>query len=452
MFTKSIAVARVSILTAYFLGIFSATSHAAATGDLLYYFDLALKNDPQLRSTEYEALASQETLRQAYAGLLPRLYADLSYAITYQEVNNSDNQVYAAGSTDYDTQNYGVTFIQPLFRYSSFVAIKQAKTVLSRSDLELEKARQDLALRITEAYMDVLLTKDKLEAVKAEESAVTLHHERAKERADKGMAPITDRYDTEARLATVSAQRVDIENQLSDALQLLTEICGVQAIDLLRLKTDIPLSSPVPGNIEQWLDSGMQQNLEILIQKARAEGTEKEVDKQKSALYPTVDFQFDFNNKDTKGSLFGGGSNTTNYDLMFKLNIPLYEGGATVSKTREAANLHQSALQGVTKQTRQAERRIRSTYNGVLSAMTRVQAMKKSVDAQKMVVEAKEEGFKSGLYISLAVLDAMQDLYRYKKEYSQARNDYILNSLRLKHAVGALKADELTLVNGWLQN
>jgi outer membrane protein len=84
--------------------------------------------------------------------------------------------------------------------------------------------------------------------------------------------------------------------------------------------------------------------------------------------------------------------------------------------------------------------------------MARVQAMKKSVDAQQMVVEAKQEGFRSGLYISLAVLDAMQDLYKYKREYSQARNDYILNSFRLKHAVGTLKPEELKLVNEWLQN
>jgi outer membrane protein len=137
---------------------------------------------------------------------------------------------------------------------------------------------------------------------------------------------------------------------------------------------------------------------------------------------------------------------------MFKLNIPLYEGGLITSKTREAANLYQSALQGITKQNRAAERKVRSTYNGVVSAINRVMAMKKSVEAQMLVIEAKEEGFRAGLYISLAVLDAMQDLYRYKKEYSQALNDYILNSFRLKHAVGILKPEDLSLVNAWLQN
>jgi outer membrane protein len=415
--------------------------------DLITFYQLALKNDPLFRSSEYESLATKETLRQAYAGFLPKLSSDLSYAITFQNVNSSDNTVYQAGSTDYDSKTYGVTFIQPIFRYSTFINLGQAKTVVNRSNMELEKARQDLALRVAEAYMDVLLAKDKLAAVKAEESAVNFHFVWAKERFEKGMAPITDRYDTEARLAAVGAQRIESENQLNDALQALTEICGVTPLDVQPLKEDIPFVKFAPEDVDQWMGTGLKQNLDVLIQKSKAEVADKEVERQKAAHYPTLDFEADFNNKDTKGSLFGGGSNTTNYDLIFKLNIPLYEGGLITSKTREAVNMLQSSLQGVTKQNRATERKVRSTYNGIISSIARAKAMKKSIEAQQLVVGAKEEGFKAGLYISLAVLDAMQDLYKYKKEYSQARNDYILNSLRLKHSVGSLTPEEINFVN-----
>ena len=451
MFESCVSIWKISLLSAVFVSLLAVPSHSAPTGDILHYYNLALKNDPQLLGAQYESLAVRESQRQAYAGLLPKIYGELSYALTYQDVNSSENKVYAAGSTDYDTKIYSASLIQPLFRYSSFLSIGQATSVMNRSALELEKARQDMALRVVEAYMNVLLNKDRLAAVTAEESAVELHHDLAKERFERGMAPITDRYDTEARIAAVRAQRVEAENVLSDAYQALTEICGVPALEVKSLKDEIPMAQPFPENINHWTEAGLKQNLEVLVQKLKAEIADKEVGLQKSAHYPTLDFQFDVNTTDTKGSLFGGGSNTTNYNLMFKLRIPIYEGGLTISKTREASNIHQSALQGVTKQSRQAERNIRATYNGVSSAITRVNAMKKSVDAQKMVVEAKEEGFKSGLYISLAVLDAVQDLYKYKKEYSQARNDYILNSFRLKHTVGTLNPEELTLVNAWLK-
>lgn len=432
--------------------LLSVPSHAASNADLLYYYNLALKNDPQFKGAEYETLANRETLRQAYAGLLPKIYGDYSYTLTNQKINSSDNTVYATGSSNYGSNSYGAYLTLPIFRYASFINIGQANLVLSRSSLDLEKAHQDMTLRVVEAYMDVLLSQDKLAAVKAEETAVDLHHQLASGRVENGMAPITDKYDTEARLAAVNAQRVDAENLLNDSLQALTEICGVSAVSVKVLKDEIPLTQPLPGNIDSWTAVGLEQNLELLIQKIKAEIAAKEIGLQKSAHYPVLDFQADYINKETKGSLFGGGSDTTTYDFLIKLNIPIYEGGLITSKTREATSKYQSALQSVIKQKRTAERKVRSTYNGVTSAITRVEAMRKSVDAQNMVVEAKKEGFKSGLFISLAVLDAVQDLYIYKKEYSQARNDYILNSIRLKHAVGALKPEELGMLNEWLQD
>lgn len=452
MFEKFISVCRVLIFSAVLVTMFAVPSNSAPTSDLVYYYDLALKNDPQLRGTEYEALATRETLQQAYAGVLPKLSSELNYTRTNQEINSSDNQVYAEGKTEYDTMTYGVKLVQPLFSYALYLRLGQAESILNRSDLELEKARQDLALRAAETYLAVLLSKDELVAVRAEEAAVELHHLLAKERSENGMAPITDLYDTEARLAAVGAQRVDAENVLNDAFQALTEICGIPAQEISPLKDEIPMTQPVPENVDGWAETGLTRNLDIQIQKLKTEIAAKEIDRQGAAHYPTADLEFDYNNKDTKGSLFGGGSNTTTYDYGVKLSIPLYEGGLVSSRKAEAVSLHQSALQGVTKQNRNTERLVRSTYNGVISAISRVMAMEKSVNAQKLVVEAKEEGFKAGLFISLAVLDAMQDLYSYKREYARARNDYILNSLRLKHAVGALKQDEVVMLNAWLQD
>lgn len=452
MFEQCISPLRILMLSAVLVSTCAVPSHSAPTSDLIHYYNLALKNDPQLRGSEYESMATRETLEQAYAGVLPKLSGELGYMRTNQTINSSDNQVYAEGKTDFDTITYGVKLVQPLFSYALYLRIGQAKSILNRSDLELEKSRQDLALRAAEAYMAVLLSNDELVAVRAEETAVELHHLLAKERCENGMAPITDLYDTEARLAAVGAQRVDAENALHDAFQALTEICGIPAQEISPLKDELPMTQPIPENVDSWTETGLARNLDIQIQKLKAEIAEKEIDRQGAAHYPTADFEFDYNNKDTKGSLFGGGSNTTTYDYGVKLSVPLYEGGLVSSRKAEAFSLHQSALQAVTKQNRNTERLVRSTYSGVTSAINRALAMEKSVNAQKLVVEAKEEGFKAGLYISLALLDAMQDLYKYKREYSKARNDYVLNSLRLKHAVGALKQDELVMLNAWLQD
>jgi outer membrane protein len=439
------------VCSAVFTVFLCILGNVAAAQDILHYYNLALKNDPQIKGSQFDHLASRETLRQAYSGLLPQANAEVSYTQTNQNVISSENTVYRTGATGYGTQSYGVNLTQPLFRYSSFLAVSQANSVLKRADLELEKSRQDLALRIVEAYMEVLSFQDRLAAVVAEETALASHHERAKERTTKGLAPITDRYDTEARLAAVSAQRVEVEFALKDARQALSEMCDAPVLETQLLRDEIPLTSPFPEGVESWLQAALTQNPEVQIQKYKAEIADTETRRQKAAHYPTLDFQADYVMKDASGSLYGGGSSTSTYDFIVRSTLPIYEGGLRTSKTREALNLHASAQEGMTRLLRANERKVRQTYNAVVGASNRVSAMKKSVEAQQIVVSAREERFKSGMLIGLAVLDAVQDLYKYRKEHSQARSDYIVNRARLKYAVGKLNDEDIKQINSLLQ-
>lgn len=423
----------------------------AGADDLLHYYRIALQKDPQLRGSQYDHLASRETLTQAYANLLPKVNAEVSYMLNYQDIMSSENRVYALGSTNYEAQTYGVILTQPLFRYSSFLAVGKAKSTLSQADLELEKARQDLILRVSEAYIGVLTEQEKLAAVIAEEAALESIYDRAKERSEKGLATIMERYDAEARLAVTSANRVEAENALKDAKQALSEICELQVAEPRKLKEDIPLIAPFPENVTSWIEAAVKQNPEIRIQRYKADIADREVEIHKAAHYPSLDFQVDYAWKDTGGSLFGGGSTISEYNLLFKLTLPIYEGGLRSSKTREALNLHSSTQEAATRITRNLERRARSSYSKVLSASNRVTAMKKSLEAQKLVLSAKEESFRSGILTGIAVLEATQDLYKYQKDYSQARHDYLLGMLKLKHTAGTLKEEDLVQMNALLQ-
>ncbi len=423
----------------------------AEVQDLMFYYKAALANDPTLRSAQFENQANKESLQQAYAGLLPQVNAFLSYNKNYQDVISSENTVYEEGTADYETESYGAALTQPIFRYSSFLAVSQSKSVLKQADSELEKARQDLMLRVVEAYVEVLAMQEKLAEVMAEEAALTSHYERARERTDRGLAPIMDRYDSEARLAVVTAQRGEVEFALNDAKEALTEICAVPVGEIKVLQEEIPLEPPLPDNAANWVDAAVEGNLDVSIQKYKSEVSEVETRRQQAAHYPTVDLVADYAWQDATDSFYGGGSNTAVYNVGVKLLLPLYEGGLTVSKTREAASLEAADREGVVKVTREAERKARSLQNSVLSAINRFMAMKKSVEAQQLVLSAKEEGVRSGMMIGLAILDATQDLYKYKREYSQARHDFILGTMRLRHVAGMLGEGDIARVNELLR-
>ena len=187
----------------------------------------------------------------------------------------------------------------------------------------------------------------------------------------------------------------------------------------------------------------------IIEQRAMQTGRFREIlaghrtDRQNAAHYPTLDLVGSYNSEDTDGTLYGGGSQIDNTKVMLKLNVPLYQGGMVSSKAAEAEHQRSAARQELIRQTRAVERQTRSAFLGVKTALNRVEALHQSVASNQSALEAKQEGFLSGLYTSLAVLDAERDLYLTKQEYAKARYQYLLNGLKLKKATDTLSGQDI---------
>jgi len=276
-------------------------------------------------------------------------------------------------------------------------------------------------------------------------------HERAEARYKSGMAPVTDLYDARARLASVHAQVIKAESDLRDALQSIREICGTPVSELKALKEELPIIMPNPENPEHWVKVALEQNLKIKSTQYDYDISQKEIDKQMAGHYPKLDLVGRYYREDTGGSLFGGGSVVDTMDLMLQANVPIFEGGLISSRVREAKDKSKKSSENLEKQRRAIVREVNASYDGIRSSMSRADALKKSVESQTVLLEAKERGYKSGLYTSIAVLDAARDLYMYRRDYAQSRYEYVMNTLRLKQAVGTLTEAEIVTINGWLQ-
>ena len=286
--------------------------------DLLQIYKLAQENDPTFQREVYRHEASPETLKQAYSEILPTVSADASYQRTRQEINETSVAVYGQDLARYPSKGYNLTLIQPILRYSSFMRILQAKEEVKQADFEFEKAKQDLILRVVEAYIGSLEAKDNLESTRAEEDAIKLHFELAQERYKSGLAPITDFHDAKARFAYIRAQRVKAEDLLDDALEALAELTGQKINNLAKLKfatvkatsnlsktltkteskkeaerhqgeKGMPLMAPDPDDITNWIDAALEQNLEVHIQQQAVLVAEREIERQRGGHWPTLE-------------------------------------------------------------------------------------------------------------------------------------------------------------------
>ena len=479
----------------------------AVAEDLIQVYRLAQEQDPTFQRESYRHEASPEALKQAYADLMPTVNADALYRRTKQEILGTDIAVYGSGIARYPAKGYTLTLTQPLVKFSSIYRAMQAKEEVKRADLKFEAAKQDLILRVAEAYVGALEAQDSLTFTRAEEAAIQRHFELAQGRYKSGLAPVTDFHDAKARLADTMALSVRAKNKLEDALEALAELTGKKIENIAKVKSapitgtlypqkgrgaaetltpdtspdggkkapagvssavvagggtaaekgresagvGIPLVGPDPDNLDNWMEAAPKQNFDVEAQRQAVEVAAKEIERQRAGHLPVLSLVARLNRDEEGGSLFGGESDVMTKEAYLQLTFPLFQGFSVLSKTREAIKLHSAAKADLEKEVRGVKRQAKASFLGVKSSIENAGAFRQSVLSTQIALEAKREGFKSGLFPALAVLDSERDLHRAKQDYAKAHYDYIINGLRLKKAVGTLTEEDMAGINQWLE-
>ena len=265
-----------------------------------------------------------------------------------------------------------------------------------------------------------------------------------------GLAAITDTLEAQARYNIAVSEEINAEQLLSDTKEALRELTGELPVSLEILKTEIPLLSPVPNNQDEWVSAAVEQNPLVLAARAATAAAKQEIQVQNSGHYPTVDVIADYSYRDTQ---FGGFTPLERNDsaVGLQLNLPLYQGGLVSSQTRQSRYLYNQAQEEQKKQRRATERQTRDNYRGVISGISKVEALQHAVVSNEKAVEAAQAGFDVGTRAIIDVLDAQRELLRARRDYARSRYDYLLDTLRLKQAAGILSETDLQQINEWLE-
>ncbi|MBI3571310.1 MAG: TolC family protein [Gammaproteobacteria bacterium] len=213
----------------------------------------------------------------------------------------------------------------------------------------------------------------------------------------------------------------------------------------------MPLITPEPADINQWVEKSLAQNYALLAKREAADAAREEIRRQRAGHYPTLDLVGTRTRNDADGSVTGPGIRSDNIVVGLQLNVPLFQGGLVGSRTEEAAHRYDAAQQEFEATRRATERTARAAYLGVAGGAAKVTALAQAVVAGESALNAKTEGFAAGVNTNIDVLDASRDLYRAKRDLSSARHEYLLNLLRLKQAAGTSGENDLAQINGWLQ-
>ena len=409
-------------------------SVAAPAEDLLGIFTAALVSDPEFLAAGADNRAAQEFRTQAAANLLPS--ARTALETKWNERHRRD---------DYRSEQFVLNVEHPIYRRDRRIAVDQAESRIARADALYAAARQDLVVRVAERYFRVLEAEDELGFAQATLEAFEQQLEESRQRFEVGLIAVTDVEESKAGFDLAIAQLIAAENALDIAREALRETTGEYQVELAPFG-EMQLVMPEPADIDKWTQIALERNLRLLAARYDTETARREIERIEAGHLPSLDVFASFGLNDSESR---AGDNR-HASIGLRLNVPLYTGGSIVSRTRESRHRYQRTLDLLERERRRAQRETREAYLGVNSGISRVNALEQAVRSSETAANAIDTGFQVGIRTSVDVLDAKRDLFRARRDHSEARYGYILDLLRLKRASGILSEDDLRLIAGWL--
>ena len=425
-------------------------SSLAQAADLVEIYRDAQSQDAAFASAQAAYRAAQEKLPQGRALLLPTV--NLGANTTYNDVDTtyrSPSAGLTSGSRSYNSNGYTLSLNQPLYRKQNFAQYQESKAFVAQAEAQFAIARQDLVLRVAQAYFDVLLAQDNVALSGAQKSAIAEQLAQAKRNFEVGTATITDTHEAQARFDLTTAQEIAAQNDLEVKRSALQRIVSKPPEKLSPLGEKLPLKLPEPNDMEQWVANAEQQNLQLRVQRAALDIAAQEVERNRGGRYPTLDLVASYSDNSAGGGSFGG-TDVSAAAVGLQLNLPVYAGGALASRVREALANQEKARQDAEDARRQVDLQTRQSFLGVNSGAAQVKALEQALVSNQSSLDSTKLGLEVGVRTGVDVLNAQQQLYSARRDLAQARYNYILSQLRLRAAVGTLGEPDLAQVNEWL--
>ena len=432
--------------------VLAGTLGAARAEDLLQIYREAVANDPTLASARANWEATQELVPQARAGLLPSvtLVGNANGEHFYEKLHTDPN---ISVTQNFPLANYTVSASQPLYRRQNQVALDQAKQSVGQSDYVLASARQDLIVRVAQAYLDVLLALFNIELTESQKAAVSENLAQAKRNFEVGTATITDTNDAQAKYDQIVAQEISARNDLDNKIAVLRSIIGRAPGDLKRFGGKLTPQLPAPNVLDAWMDAAVRDNPQVRIAQANYDIAVLEVERQRAGHYPTVDLVASFNQGYAGASPSVGGSfsNIANDSRVgvvgVQLNVPLYLGGSIESRVRQAVANLDKARQDLEAARRSAQLSAQNAFTGVTSGVAQINAFDQAVKSAQVSYDSTRVGLEVGVRTNLDVLNQQQQVFQTRFNLAQSYYSFVINGLRLKQAVGTLSDADIEEIN-----
>lgn len=421
----------------------------ACAADLMDIYKQALENDTIFKNAYDTYMSTTEAVPIARAALLPQLTLN-------GQRNRSYQNIVALGGGNIATYNSNVlqvTASQAIFNYQAWSQVAQAKASVKAAQATFNDAAQDLILRTSKAYFDVLFARDTLDFAEAKKRANKRQFDQATQRFQVGLDAITSVYEAKAAydqsIATVISARNNQVNQSENLRKLTNHV--YDSLSPLR-DSRIPLIKPDPDNVDQWIDTGLKQNYKLFAAKYTLQMARENVKALSAGNWPVLSIQS--NTSQTKNDVdtnsFFLPNKSTQSNIALAMNFPVFQGGLVLAQTKQAQYNFQSYSEKMEQTYRDVVVNSRIAFNTITDGISKVKADKQTIISQKNSLDSTEAQFEVGTRTMVDVVNAQQRLFEAQEQLAKDQYDLINAMLMLKYLAGTLNVNDIELINSWL--
>ncbi len=423
------------------VGVIAATDCVAE--NLLEVYEMAVANDATLSAEKLTADAGALSREIAFASILPTITLGTAYKEKRSSMRNG-SETYSS-STD-ATSMSEVTLSVSLYNSLTKLELEKSEIEESLAALRYQKANGNLFRRVVQAYFSILAAEDNLKFAQSEVNAIDRFLQQAISRFEVGLGNETDVRNAEARSSLANAVVIQADSAIENAWLELTAITRERPQKLEELNTDLEFVEPTPTRVDVWVNSALENNLDIAIQREVVEISSKAIGLAASDTSFFV--KLAVNMKDH------GGDSQSVYEkssIGLTAGKSFSTGGHSAKRKKQARYLQQAEVEKLTALTRVVEHQTTNTYLNIISLINRIEALEKAVTANEVALSATEEGFHVGTQTSLDVLNAQRDLFQVQRDLQKSRYDYLQNVLLLEELAGTLDIVDLQFLNSYLK-
>ncbi len=433
-----------------------ALSPVVTAENLLDVYAAAKENDAFLRASRAGYAATEQAVPQARSALMPTLGASATTSWTEREFPGSlvidpTSPLFGQEVPDQEFNEHGwnAQLRQPILDMESWFTLSSARASVRAAGFDLDATEQDLIVRVAQAYLNVLRAQDFLDSTTAEEAAVKRQLEQVQQRFDVGLVAITDVLESQAVYDSAVVRRIQADGDHDIFFESLGTLTGINYEKLDRLSEKLPIVNPSPQDEAAWVQAALESNLGIRAAQEQLAAARRGVRARASGHLPTIAATVTQVHSVTGAPNFFGSDTTEQTVYGLELSMPLYSGGFTRSRTKEAVALREQAQELLLNQQRTVTRDIRNLYQAVATDVVRVRARLKAITSSQSALEATETGYEVGTRNIVDVLQAQQALFRSQFDYADSRYNYVLNLLLLKQVAGSLSDPDLEELNSY---